>query len=337
MTEFDWPWAFLALPLPWLVRRWLSAVHDSRQAALRTPFLDELEDLPGGAAGDRLGDRRPLWLAALAWMLLIVAVARPVWMGEPIEQVVSGRDLMLAVDLSGSMEIGDFMLNGRQVDRLTALKSVAGPFIERRTGDRIGLILFGDKAYLQAPLTFDRKTVQTLLNESVIGLAGEKTAIGDAIGLAVKRLRDNPKNQRVLILLTDGQNTSGEVSPLQATDLATQEGLKIYSIGVGADEMVVRDFFGARRVNPSADLDEPTMRAIADKTGGRYFRARDTKELGEIYDLLDRLEPVEKDKRYFRPRKELFFWPLGASLGLAGLVALARLGMLRIFQSRPMR
>ncbi|HUL12732.1 MAG TPA: VWA domain-containing protein [Methylococcaceae bacterium] len=316
MIEWAWPWIFIVLPLPWLARRFLPAAEVGRQSALRAPFLDELEHLPAVRQGAAT-DRRPLWLAAFAWLLLITASARPQWLGDPIEQAVSGRDVMMAVDLSGSMEISDFMLEGRQVDRLTATKSVAGRFIERRVGDRIGLILFGDRAYLQAPLTFDRKTVRTLLDESVIGLAGEKTAIGDAIGLAVKRLRENPADQRVLVLLSDGANTAGTVSPLQAAELAAREGLKIYTIGVGAEEMLVRDFFGTRRVNPSEDLDEDTMKAIADKTGGRYFRARDTVELDEVYTLLDRLEPVEKDKRYYRPHTELYIWPLGAALLLA--------------------
>jgi len=234
----------------------------------------------------------------------VLAAARPVWQGEPIEQGVSGRDLMLAVDLSGSMEMNDFVLKGRKVDRLTATKAVAGQFIERRVGDRVGLILFGERAYLQAPLTFDRATVRTLLEESVIGLAGDKTAIGDAIGLGVKRLRDNPKDQRVLILLSDGANTAGAVSPLQAAKLAAREGLKVYTIGIGADEMVVRDLLGSRRVA---------------KTGGRYFRARDVKELEGIYRLLDELEPVERDKRHYRPITELYPWPLGAALLLGGL------------------
>lgn len=320
MIEFAWPWAFFLLPLPWLVRRIMAAAETGRQAALRAPFLDELEQLPSARHIASI-DYRPLWWAALAWLLLVASTARPQWLGDPIEQTLSGRDLMMAVDLSGSMEISDFMLDGHQVDRLTATKSVAGRFIEQRAGDRIGLILFGDRAYLQAPLTFDRKTVRILLDESVIGLAGGKTAIGDAIGLAVKRLRDHPANQRVLILLSDGANTAGTVSPLQAADLAAHEGLKIYTIGVGAEAMVVRDFFGTRRINPSEDLDEDTMKAIAAKTGGRYFRARDTQELAEIYALLDKLEPVEKDKRYYRPRTELYTWPLAGALLLAAALS----------------
>jgi len=174
------------------------------------------------------------------------------------------------------------------------------------------------------PLTFDRKIVITLLNESAIGLAGDNTAIGDAIGLAVKRLKNQHANSRVLILLTDGANTAGEVSPIKAAELAAENQLKIYTIGIGADEMQVRSFFGSRTVNPSRDLDEKTLTAIADTTGGRYFRARNTQELDKIYQLLDELEPVEKDKQYFRPRSELYPWPLGLALGLAAIICLSR-------------
>ena len=250
---------------------------------------------------------------------------RPQWLGEPIEQAVSGRDLMLAVDLSGSMEEQDFMVEKKRVDRLTATKYVAGQFIQRRIGDRLGLILFGTQAYLQTPLTFDRATVTTLLNESAIGLAGESTAIGDAIGLAVKRLRKQQANSRVLVLLTDGANTAGEVTPLKAAELAADNNLKIYTIGIGADEMIVRSFFGSRKVNPSRDLDEKTLIAIAEKTGGRYFRARNTKELNQIYQLLDELEPVEKEKQYFRPKTELYHWPLAIAFILAGIISISRL------------
>jgi len=323
MIDLAWPLVLIALPLPWLVRRFLPAKDVGRQAALHAPFLQELEDLP---TAHQVRSARPglLLLASFAWLLLVIAAARPQWLGEPIELAMSGQDLLLAVDLSGSMDIRDFKLNGREVNRLTAVKAVAGQFIERRAGDRIGLILFGDHPYLQAPLTFDRKTIQTLLEESGIGMAGQNTAIGDAIGLAIKRLRDNPDNQRVLILLSDGADTASMLKPLQAADLAAKENLKIYTIGVGADEMIVRDLFGARRVNPSEDLDEETMTALATKTGGRYFRARDVADLEKIYALLDELEPVERDKRYYRPKTELFPWPLGLAWGLAAILALSK-------------
>ena len=231
---------------------------------------------------------------------------------------------MLAVDLSGSMEEEDFIIKGDKVDRLTATKYVAGEFIQRRVGDRLGLILFGEKAYLQTPLTFDRLTVKTLLYESAIGLAGKSTAIGDAIGLAVKRLREKDDKSRVLILLTDGANTAGEVEPLAAAELAAREKLKIYTIGIGADEMVMRSIFGSRRVNPSADLDEKTLSAIANKTGGRYFRARDIEQLEQIYALLDDLEPIEKDVQRFRPQAALYYWPLAIALLLMCIVVMKR-------------
>jgi Ca-activated chloride channel family protein len=293
------------------------------QSALKVPFLDDFSDAKTPLISKH--QQWPLLLATIAWFLLVIACTRPQWLGEPIEQAVSGRDLMLAVDLSGSMEEQDFLINKNPVDRLTAIKWVASDFINRRIGDRIGLILFGTQAYLQTPLTFDRKTVLTLLNESAIGLAGENTAIGDAIGLAVKRLKNQPANSRVLILLTDGANTAGEVSPLKAAELAAANQLKIYTIGVGADEMIVRSFFGNRKVNPSQDLDENTLVKVAESTGGRYFRARNSEELNNIYMLLDKLEPVEKDKQYFRPRSELYFWPLSLALGLTTLISLSRL------------
>ncbi|MCG8325261.1 MAG: VWA domain-containing protein, partial [Thiotrichales bacterium] len=233
-------------------------------------------------------------------------------------------DLMLAVDLSESMQQDDFIIRGQRVDRLTATKWVAGDFIERRVGDRIGLILFGERAYLQAPLTFDRETVRTLLYESAIGLAGGKTAIGDGIGLAVKRLREQTDTDRVLVLLTDGANTAGNVFPKEAAERAAGEGLKIYTIGIGADESLVQSLFGTRRYNPSRDLDEATLKAIAEVTGGHYFRARDTAELEQIYSILDQLEPVEQDVQRFRPRTSLYYWPLAGAAMIALLLFLLR-------------
>jgi len=323
MIHFEWPWLLAVLPLPLLIRWLLPASKREQQAALKVPFLDDFY----GSETHVKSESKPwrLFLAAIAWLLFIAACVRPQWLGEPIEQAVNGRDLMMAVDLSGSMEEQDFMINNQRVDRLTAAKWVAGDFINRRVGDRLGLILFGSQAYLQTPLTFDRKTVLTLLNESALGLAGDNTAIGDAIGLAVKRLKNQPSDSRVLILMTDGANTAGEVSPLKAAELAADNRLKIYTIGIGADEMVVRGFFGSHKVNPSRDLDENTLVKIAETTGGRYFRARNTDELNNIYMLLDKLEPVEKDKQYFRPRSEWYFWPLSLALFITGFLYLSKL------------
>jgi Ca-activated chloride channel family protein len=304
------------------VRRLLPATKQSDDAALRVPFLEDFK-LGVTPGHQRIERSWALWLALVAWILLITASARPEWLGDPIALPASGRDLMLAVDLSGSMEEQDFIMGGRAVNRLVATKLVAGDFITRRIGDRVGLILFGEQAYLQVPLTFDRETVKILLNEAAIGLAGEATAIGDAIGLAVKRLRDLGDANRVLILLTDGANTAGAIDPLQGARIAAKEGLKIYTVGIGADEMMVRDFFGRRRVNPSVELDEKTLRAIADVTGGRYFRATDTAELDEIYGILDRLEPVEAEPQSFRPRTPLYPWPLGMGMVLAALLLFA--------------
>lgn len=322
MIHFEWPWLLAALPLPLLIRWLVPAKMPVEQAALKVPFLDDFSEAETRAVSQT--QQWPLLLAAIAWLLLVIACARPQWLGEPIEQAVSGRDLMLAVDLSGSMEEQDFVINKRAVDRLTAAKGVASDFINRRVGDRVGLILFGTQAYLQTPLTFDRLTVMTLLNEAVIGLAGDNTAIGDAIGLAVKRLKNERDNSRVLVLMTDGANTAGEISPLKAAELAADNHLKIYTIGIGADEMIVRNFFGNRKVNPSLDLDEKTLIKIAESTGGQYYRARNTDELNNIYMRLDELEPVEKDKQYFRPRSELYYWPLSLALGLAAVIALSK-------------
>jgi Ca-activated chloride channel family protein len=240
----------------------------------------------------------------------------------------SGRDLLVAVDISGSMKIEDMLINNQPVTRLVAVKQVVGDFVKTRKTDRLGLVLFGTQAYLHAPLTYDRETVHTLLQETEIGFAGERTSIGDAIGLSIKRLRVRPDAQRVLILLTDGANTAGELEPLKAAELAQKEHIKIYTIGFGADEMVVRDgFFGQRRVNPSADLDEPTMRKIAETTGGQYFRAKNIEDLSAIHQELNRLEPIESDDEKFRPITDLFFYPLSAALlvsGLWGLYQVAR-------------
>jgi Ca-activated chloride channel family protein len=323
MIHFAWPWMFLLLPLPLLLWRWLPPATASEEAALRVPHLAPFATRADTQFGKLARPRLQLWIGALAWLLLVTAVAQPLWIGDPLELPVSGRDLMLAVDVSGSMQTEDFDMHGKRMNRLEAIQQIAGQFIERRVGDRLGLILFGTRAYLQTPLTFDRKTVNAMLQESAIGLAGTQTAIGDAIGLAVKQLVQHPEKNRVLILLTDGVNDAGEVDPLKAAELAAKEGLTIYTIGIGADQMDVQTFFGTQKINPSADLDEKSLTKIAEATGGRYFRARDTEQLDQIYAILDKLQPVDRDKHTFRPRKSLFYWPLSGSLLLAGLLLLS--------------
>lgn len=319
MLELQWPWLLLLLPLPLFAR--LLPAQTQQEAALRVPFYRRAAALQEVAG---LRRRKGPWKTVLLWLIWscsVIAASNPQWVGEPISLPGSGRDLLMAVDISGSMQIEDMTYLGKNINRLQAIKVVVGDFVERRKSDRLGLILFGSQAYLQAPLTYDRKTVNQLLQETQIGFAGEKTAIGDAIGLAVKRLRARPDASRVLVLLTDGASNSGELTPQRAATLALQEKIKIYTIGFGAEEMVVPGLFGARRINPSEDLDEDTMRDIARQTGGQYFRARNLEELSNIHHELDRLEPIEFDEETFRPVRALFYWPLAVAFILSLLFA----------------
>ncbi len=304
MYSLAWPWVFVLLPIPLLIYL-LPRVKQSILTAIEVPFLKHLV-----TSVQKHHSQNWRWLSLLCWLLMLLSASRPQWIGDPIALPVEGRDLMLAIDISGSMEQKDMYINNRAVDRLTAVKKVAGEFINRRVGDRIGLILFGENAYLQAPLTFDRETVTTLLYEAAIGLAGKSTAIGDSIGLAVKKIREIEEGNRVLIVLTDGQNTAGAIEPLKAAELAREEQVKIYTIGVGAESIISNTLFGQRMINPSADLDEVTLTKIAKITGGQYFRARNSEELEQIYQLLDELEPLTKEEQFYRPTDELFYWPL---------------------------
>jgi Ca-activated chloride channel family protein len=322
MLNFAWPWAFALLPLPLLVYYGLPRAG-REEAALLVPFYSEIAALAPQSAA-RVGGLRPLrlLLLALIWLLLVASLARPQWVGGPAELPAVGRDLLVAVDISGSMAQEDMAIGATQVSRLALVKKVVGEFLDRRVGDRVGLLLFGTEVYIQAPLTFDRTTVKTLLNEALIGFAGKQTALGDAILLAVKHLKDRPASSRVLILLTDGTNTAGSVEPLTAADLAARAGVRIHTIGVGAESLVVPTFFGNQQVNPSADLDEATLGQIAKTTGGRYFRARDSRELEQIYQVIDQLEPVAQANEIYRPLRSLYFWPLAGALLLSFLLAL---------------
>ncbi len=329
MMEFEWLWIFYLLPLPVLVYFLLPAARIDNTSLLKVPFYSELQSFQNTARSISIAKPWHFLLLTLIWLLLLCAAARPVWLDDEIIFPAQGRDLMLAVDVSGSMKIPDMQLNGEAVDRLSIVKLVLRDFIQRRKGDRLGLVLFGTRAYLQTPLTFDLTTLEQFLLEAEIGIAGEMTAIGDAIGLSIKRLLERPANSRVLILLTDGSNTAGAVDPLQAAKLAKEKHLKIYTVGIGSDSMETPGLFGSsffsRTVNPSADLDEAVLKQIAELTGGQYFRAKSASDLANIYHMLDQLEPQEAEHLSYRPKRALFYYFLAAAFFLSLVYALTNL------------
>lgn len=316
-----WPWALLVLPLPLLVWWLAPAVRPPARPALRVPDLTPWTDLQSAA-----GEGRRRWpealLLGLMWLALVIALARPQTFDEPFGVPQSGRDLMLCIDISGSMRERDLYAGNLRASRMAVVKEVGKDFIARRTGDRIGLIMFGSEAYVQTPLTLDHVTLAHFLDEAAVGLAGRTTAIGDAIGLGVKRLRKRAGQARVLILLTDGENSAGVVSPLEAARLAADSGIRIHTIGIGSDRRSSAGGFGfARR---GSELDEDTLRQIAEATGGEYYRARNQQELEDIYAQIDRLEPTVGDRDALRPLRELYPWPLAAALLLSCLWAASR-------------
>jgi len=311
MIELAYPWLLVLAPLP-IFMRLLRARSGSEEAALEAPFAQRWRQLADASSLGLQSSPLKLVVLILIWLSLVTAATRPQWVGEPIELANSGRDLLLAIDLSGSMQIEDMQVGNSLVSRITAVKAIAADFTSRRTGDRVGLILFGTRAYVQAPLTFDIKTVRQFIEEAQLGFAGEDTAIGDALGLAVKRLRERPADSRVLILLTDGQDTASTVDPMEAAALASEMNVRIYTIGI------------SRRLgtssNTSGEVDEALLTAIAQATGGRYFRARTPQELQGIYQILDDLEPVEQEKSTFRPIESMTWIPTSVAFWLAVLL-----------------
>ena len=311
MLSLIWPWVFVLLPLPILYRYWRKSIQ-LRLSAIRAPSLLAIAKTQSSqATGSRWIQQLLKLLLWLCWLCVLLALSRPTWVGDPVALPTNGRDLLLAVDISPSMRQRDMRIGGQTMNRLMAVKAVVGDFVEKREGDRLGLVLFGEQAYLQTPLTFDRKTLQTLLYEAQLGFAGSNgTAIGDAIGLAVKRLQDRPENHRVLILLTDGANNAGALDPLKAAQLANRAGVKIYTIGVGA--------------RGGSGFDEKTLATIATTTGGQFFRARSPQELTAIYQELNQLEPVDQEAEMIRPVMSLFHWPLGIAFVATLLIAIVR-------------
>lgn len=326
MIEWLWIWALLAWPLPWLLSRVGRRRPEATAGAIVWPYAREAAAL--GLLGPER--QRMSWWLLLGWSLLCLAAMRPVTWSEWEQPPVSGRELMLAVDVSGSMAADDMEVAGQRVDRLTAVKVVLGDFLDRRAGDRVGLILFGQQAYLLTPLTFDRDSVRYQLETSAVGIAGRETAIGDAIGLAVKRLRERPQADRVLVLLTDGVNTAGALTPEQASRLASEAGIRVHTVAMGSDQPSAQGLFGMMLPTAAAEIDEASLRRIAGATGGRFFRARDTRELANIYAELDRLEPVEVTGQRLRRQQEQFIWPLGLALLVIVLGAAWRRGAGRV-------
>jgi len=330
MISLAWPWLLALLPLPLVIYFLPAKKSATQQSALIMPTLI---NIPSTTVNEQQKRKAPLVVLSICWLLVIIAMSRPQWLGEAIDIPSEGREMMIAVDLSGSMEIEDMSLNGRGVNRLQMLKVVLGDFIERRVSDRLGLILFADDAYMQTPMTFDRKTVKQMLDESELNLVGRKTAIGDAIALAVKRFDAKQESNKVLLLLTDGQNTAGKITPEQALELAIAKEITIYTVGIGADSMIQQSLWGSQRVNPSGDLDEESLANLANKTGGQYFRARDSQGMSEIYALLDKLEPIKQEQQQMRPLSALYYWPLG----LAGLLCFVYLFSLHFSFLLPQR
>lgn len=328
MTHFAYPLAWLLLALPFIVRFVFPAAKGLHGDALRVPFLKDLAkinlksgSLWGGMSTNSSKITSLRWLLGyLVFALLTAALARPQWVGEPLRIHSFNRDILLVMDISTSMEEPDFVLNGRPISRLTAVKKVAGDFIDKRTEDRIGLVLFGTRAYLQAPITFDKAAVKQILYSMQAGMAGNSTAIGDALGLSLKTLKDGENlDKKIIILLTDGENNDGSVTLSQAISLAKDAGVKIYTIGVGGDGGDFASFFGLRM---GGGVDEASLKQIAADTDGTYFRAKNTASLQKVYEAIDKLEPTENEDAYVQEVKELYYIPLLAALGLTALLVL---------------
>jgi Ca-activated chloride channel family protein len=310
MFHLAWPWMALLLPLPWIMLR-LRRTVDPGGSALYLPFTASIE-VPAATAGR---SRSVPALLTAVWALMVLSAMRPQWLGQPLPVPTRGREIMLAIDCSGSMATQD--MGG--ASRLEIAQIVAGRFIDQRGGDQIGLILFGTRPYLQAPLTSDIPAVRQFLDHAVVGVAGPQTAIGDAIGLAIKELRQRerarsaPLQQSVLILLTDGGNDAGVIQPLEAARVAAQMRLRIFTIGVGA--AATQSLFGLTTGN--TELNVGLLKKIVSITGGEYFRATSPQALQAVYRRINQLEPAPAHNQWLRPAAEWFNWPLTLALLLS--------------------
>ncbi|HDK38170.1 MAG TPA: VWA domain-containing protein [Thiolapillus brandeum] len=331
MMHFQWPWMIFLLLVPaaqWLLSRnqQQSLNQDQRQrhTTLLHPYLTQLQAAFNAASPKRsTGSLVQKLLIVLLWLGITLALMRPQWLQPYTEERIEGYDLMLAVDASHSMEALDFSVKGKQVTRMQVVKGVMGRFLEQRQNDRVGLIIFGNQAFVLSPLTLDRQSVEQLLNNLVPRIAGDGTAIGDGLGLGIKKLRQRPPGSRVLILVADGENTAGTIPPLEAAKLAAKEGIRIYAIGVGSHQKEVPIIEEGHLVTRSdLGFDETLMQEIAEITGGAYFRASDTDALEKISQRINELEKTHAESRTVYVPYPLYRWPLALAM-----LALLMLGL----------
>jgi Ca-activated chloride channel homolog len=307
--QLDYPWLIALLPVPLLIW-WLLPPYREETASVRLAFFAEVAGAAGvtpspGALIPRTNLVQKI-LAPISWTLVVLALARPQFVDPPIHKILPARDLMLALDLSQSMDTRDFRdPSGKLIPRVEAVRTVVDDFVQRRPGDRIGLIVFGDAPYPQVPFTLDHATVRAMIAEMAPGMAGPRTALGDSIGLAIKMFEQSRAPEKVFVLLTDGNDTASRMPPDRAAEIARQKGIKIHTIAIGDPQATGED-----------KVDIATLQKIASATGGRYFFGQDQKELEEIYATLDRITPADQKILSWRPVRELFFYPLGAALAL---------------------
>ena len=318
MIEFSNPELFWLLLIPVCIYYTLPAARQMYGDALKVPFLSDISEVKSNFKSLRIihstakSSYFKMFLLTLVWALLVTALCRPQWVGEPVRVKNEGRDVLLVVDISTSMLERDFEYQGKYYTRLAVVKQVVSDFIDKRVEDKIGLVLFGTRAYLQAPLTYDKQAVKDVLNVATAGMAGNSTSIGDAIGVALKNMPVDSHAGKVIILLTDGENNDGSLSMLQAIELAQQENVKVYTIGVGSDETLLLG--GLLTVRRDAGIDEESLKKLAAATKGNYFRAQDTDSLLKIYERINQLEPQKQEGRYVQETKELFFYPAALAL-----------------------
>ncbi len=319
MIIFKCPFFAILIILPFIFRFFIPKVKENYGDALRIPFAKDLQ-LIKEKTKENLGSNffnksnKISYFLYFIWLLLTLSAMRPIYTGEPFRPKNFGREIILAMDISTSMLEQDYSLQGKRLSRMDAVKIAAYNFLNERQNDKIGLVLFGTRAYLQSPLTFDKKSLGTIILDMQPGMAGRSTSIGDALGLATKTL-DNENNDtegKVIILLTDGENNDGSMSLQEALNLAKQQNIKIYTIGVGNENSLVQSIFAGFGFNSTQDNQE--LKVLAEETNGHYFRAQKTADLLKIYGEIDKLEKSEYENNFVKQITELYYIPLLAAI-----------------------